>query len=108
AIQIERRPAMLQDAVRLHDLLAGAQQALDQIGRVLDHVDVQPEDPRLVVQGPKEQVVTTHCQDSAALYLNRRRPARHARRGLITKVFLPNLDPPELGSNPARMTLEVA
>src|SRR5262249_50095335 len=56
AIQIERRPAMLQDAVRLHDLLAGAQQALDQIGRVLDHVDVQPQDPRLVVQGPKEQV----------------------------------------------------
>ena len=42
SVPVEAPPAVIVHAVRMHDAPPGGEQALDDVRRVLDHVDVQP------------------------------------------------------------------
>jgi hypothetical protein len=53
-VQIEALPAILRNTVRMNDLLSRCQQRFDDVGRIFDHVHVQPQNPRLVIKGVKE------------------------------------------------------
>lgn len=52
-VSIEAAASILFDAMRLNDVAAGGEQLLDDVRRILDDIDVNPQRPFTIAQGPK-------------------------------------------------------
>jgi hypothetical protein len=59
---------------------------LQHIGRVVDHVDIDPEHPVFVVEGAEQQVVAGARQHRAPHLLERPRPTGHARGDVEAEI----------------------
>jgi hypothetical protein len=53
-IAIERRPAVIQDAMRMNNGLAHRKQPLDKVPRIRDDIDIQPQHPICIAQRPEQ------------------------------------------------------
>jgi hypothetical protein len=49
SVLVEASAAVVAHIVGVHDAFPGREQPLDDVGRVLDHIDVEPEHPVLIV-----------------------------------------------------------
>ncbi|MEA2598427.1 MAG: hypothetical protein QOF01_4896, partial [Thermomicrobiales bacterium] len=96
AVLVEGRPAGREDAVRLDDVASGREEALDEVGGIVNQVDVEPEHPIFVVQGMKKEVVAAHREDCPSLQLDLRQGAVDARREGEAEVAFPETSPAEL------------
>jgi len=67
-VLVERRPAVFQDAIGVGDVGAGGEEAFDDVGGVVDDVDVQPEHPVLVVERYDIVVDFSQFQPGTKLY----------------------------------------
>jgi len=61
-IAIEGRSALLQHAMRLHDFEFGCQHPVDYVGRIADHVDVDPQHPVFILECAKQQMIAAARQ----------------------------------------------
>jgi hypothetical protein len=82
--------ARLYDAVRMNDVLSGRQQQFDDIGRVVDNIDVNPQDPVFIGKRAGKQVVPATGECRAPLQLQLRTPPRFARGNLEPEIPLPD------------------
>src|SRR5215204_3188190 len=56
-VLIEGRPAIARYTVRVEDVAAEREQGLDDVRRILDHVDVQPEHPVLILERARQEMI---------------------------------------------------
>src|SRR5262245_55536635 len=104
-IQIEGRSAVIKDAMRLDDVLLGGEQPLQEVRGVLDHVDVQPQDPVLIVERMKQQMIAALRQDRAPLDLMGLRAPVDPERQPVPEVAFPEADAAELAAEGRQVTL---
>ena len=88
-IQVEGLRAVFLHAMGMYDFAPGADKNLQQIRRILDHVNIQPEHPVMILQRVKQQMIPGLCENLPAWDLECRLPAGNSIRYLKMKLFLP-------------------
>src|SRR5262245_1586144 len=94
-VPIERLTTIVEDTVWLHDAFAGGQQSLDDVWWVFNDVDIEPQDPILVVQRVEQQMVPAACQDAPPPHLQVLSPTRRPGTDAVPEILLPEPHVPE-------------
>jgi hypothetical protein len=90
-VQIEGRPAVTLDAMGVDDVAPSCDEKLDQIPRIIDHIDVEPQDPILLLERSKQQMVSRLRQDLSPGDLESVGPAGKSLGDAEIEVLLPDL-----------------
>jgi hypothetical protein len=88
AVAVEGWAARGLHAVRVDDVLPCRQQPVDQIRRRVDHIDIEPEHPVLVVKRARQEMVARTGQRGAPRQLDLGRRAGRAGRQMEAHVLL--------------------
>src|SRR5258708_2585563 len=106
SIAVEGRAAIVQYAMRLDDVLSCREQPLEDVGGILNHVHIQPQDPRFIVEGMEEQMVTASGQHSPSFSLEYRCTPMDAQWDPVAEILFPYVHAPECPTQHAQMALQ--
>src|SRR5579859_2530287 len=88
-VEVVAGATRLDDAMRMQDVAAARDQPGQEIRRVVDDIDVEPQHPILLVEAVEQEVVAGFGQNLAARQLKGLIPARHAWREVKVEMLLP-------------------
>src|SRR5262245_42164362 len=69
SVEIKTNVAIVTDAIGMHNVEIKFDQALQDVRRIFDNIDVQPQDPIRVAQRTEQHVVSCPRQDCPSLRL---------------------------------------